>query len=42
MGYTVEREVYTSNYFQAQRKQYTLKHIEACTINKSQGDTIVL
>ena len=42
MGYAAEREVYAPNHFQAQRKQYALKHIGACTINKSQGDTIVL
>ena len=37
-----EREVNAKNNFQARRKQYALKHIGAITVNKSQGDTIVL
>jgi len=41
VGYTPERNVPVRGGFQAKRKQYSLKHIGALTINKSQGDTIV-
>lgn len=40
IGFTVERNVSVRGGYHAKRKQYSLKHIGALTINKSQGDTL--
>ena len=40
IGVAPERDVKASNQYHARRKQYSLKHVGAITINKSQGDTI--
>jgi len=40
IGVDPERPVRTRGGYQAIRKQYSLKHVGAMTVNKSQGDTI--
>jgi hypothetical protein len=40
IGVAPERPVRTRGGYQAIRKQYSLKHVGAMTVNKSQGDTI--
>ena len=40
IGVAPERNVVARGGFQARRRQYSLKHVGALTINKSQGETI--
>jgi hypothetical protein len=40
IGTTPKRDLVVGGGFRAKRKQYSLKHIGALTINKSQGDTL--
>ena len=42
IGVAPERNIRAKNGYHALRKQYSLKHVGATTINKSQGDTIPL